>query len=97
VRCFLSLARGGVHILASMDAIEHLTPAGLMARMPASAKADLMEWAGNADPTQYLGSVVSAEMSPEELFSPYPEIRITDDRPYNEYFLLRRRGWSWGY
>jgi len=56
-----------------------------------------MEWAGNADPTQYLASVISAELPIEELLNPNPEIRITDDHPYNEYFLLRRRGWSWGF
>jgi spermidine synthase len=97
VRSFPSVARGGIHILASMEPIEQLTPAQLMARMPASAKADLMEWAGNADPTQYLASVVSAEMPTEELLNPNPDIQITDDHPYNEYFLLRRQGWSWGY
>lgn len=97
VRCFASVARGGIHILASMEPMEQLTPDQLIARIPASAKADLMEWAGNADPTQYLASVISAELPIEELLNPNPEIRITDDHPYNEYFLLRRQGWSWGY
>jgi len=97
VRSFPSVAHGGIHILASMEPMEPLTPEQLIARMPATAKADLMEWAGNADATQYLASVVSAEIPTEELLNPNPEIRITDDHPYNEYFLLRRRGWSWAY
>jgi len=97
VRSFPSLAHVGVHLLASMDPIATYTPEQLLARMPESAKKDLMEWAGDADPVQYLSEVVSYEVPTEKLLNPDPKIRITDDKPYNEYFLLRRRGWSWGY
>lgn len=97
VRSFPSLLHGGIHMLASMEPLQQLTPEQLVARMPASAKADLMEWAGNTDPTQYLASVVSREIPTAALLNPNPAIRVTDDHPYNEYFLLRRQGWSWGY
>ncbi len=93
----IHLAHVGVHLLASMEPINTYTPEELLTRMPESAKKDLMEWADNADPAQYLGAVVSYEVPTEKLLNPNPEIRVTDDHPYNEYFLLRRRGWSWGY
>ena len=41
---------------------------------------------------EYLGEVVNHELSAEQLLSPNPIIRITDDRPLNEYFLLRHLG-----
>jgi spermidine synthase len=89
VRSFPSITRWGVHLLASMEPVPRHTPEELLARMPASAKQDLMEWAGNTDALTYLGSVVSYEVPTEKLLNPNPEIRVTDNHPYNEYFLLR--------
>jgi hypothetical protein len=97
VRSFPPIGRSGVHLLASMEPLEKLTPEQLVARMPAGAKKDLLEWTENVNPVDYIGSVVLAEVPTEKLISTNAEIRVTDDHPYNEYFLLRRRGWSWGY
>jgi len=43
----------------------------------------------------YLGLVVVREISLQSVLNPNLEIRITDDHPYNEYFLLRQWGLSW--
>jgi len=89
VRCFLSVARWGCHILASSEPIEQLNADQLAARMPESAKKDLLEWDDSQDVTAYIGRVVGCEFFVPGLLNPDPEVQITDDQPYNEYFLLR--------
>ena len=43
-------------------------------------------------PAAYIGRVVWDERFMPELLNADPSIRITDDRPFNEYFLMRRFG-----
>lgn len=93
VRCFTSIEGWGLHIVASMDPIDIKTPAQLVARMPDSAKKDLLEWSKSKNLTQDLATVLSREIVPELVLNPDPQIQITDDDPLNEYFLLRRLGW----
>ena len=93
VRCFLSVAGWGSHILASSEPIEQLDANQLAARMPESAKKDLLEWDDSQDVPAYIGRVVNNEFSVPGLLNPDPEVQITDDQPYNEYFLLRRLLW----
>jgi spermidine synthase/MFS family permease len=92
VRCFPSVEPGGVHILASMQPMEPRSPEELAARMPESARRDLLEWAGPTDAAAYLAKVVTREVPVEKLLNPDLTLRITDDNPFNEYFLLRRQG-----
>ena len=58
--------------------------------MPARAQEDLLEWSSALNATRYLEEVVSQEIPIQNLLNPDPEVRITDDSPYNEYFLLRQ-------
>jgi spermidine synthase len=60
--------------------------------MPSAASDDLLEWSFSANLPAYLGQVLLKEFSIEQALAPDPRIRITDDHPYNEYFLLRRWG-----
>ena len=92
VRGFQSVAGWGVHFLASTDPTEQLDANQLAARMPERAKRDLLEWNSSEDATAYLGRVVANEVSVPRLNSRDPDVIITDDRPYNEYFLLRQLG-----
>jgi spermidine synthase len=80
----------GIHMLASMEPIQKLNPEQLAASMPAAAREDLLEWASSPDLPAYMTAVLSNELSVKEVIN--PRIRITDDHPYNEYFLLRRWG-----
>ena len=89
-RVFGPVEGSGIHLLASMEPIESLDAGQLTARMPESAKHDLLEWSDTPDVTAYLGRVVSNEIAIARFLTPDLEIQITDDRPYNEYFLLRR-------
>ena len=58
--------------------------------MPADAKKDLLEWSNGQNAPSYLGLVISNEFSIPSVLNPNPNIQITDDQPFNEYFLIRR-------
>jgi spermidine synthase len=93
VRCFPSVEGWGLHILASMDPIEPCDADQLAARMPETAKKDVLEWDGSTDVSAYVGRMLSREIpsaSIARFLNPNPDIQITDDLPYNEYFLLRQ-------
>jgi spermidine synthase len=90
VRGFPSVRGWGIHLLASMEPIEQLDAEQLTARMPESAKEDLVEWNDSKDAMAYLNKVITNEVSIPALLNPDPKIQITDDKPFNEYFLIRR-------
>jgi len=92
LRSFGSVEGWGIHVLASMEPIEMQTPEQLVARMPAAAQKDLLEWAPPGNLPSYLGLVLSREVPVNRALNPNPEVEITDDHPLNEYFLLRRLG-----
>lgn len=92
VRCFDSVEKYGTHLLASLEPIATLTGAEAAARIPANARKDLLEWNPAANLPAYLDQVLTAELPLGTLLDPNLRIRVTDDRPYNEYFLLRRMG-----
>ena len=90
VRGFPSIEGWGIHLLASMDPIERLDPAQLAARMPTAAKKDLLEWSDSQNASAYFAQVITNEYSISPLLNPDFNVQVTDDRPFNEYFLLRR-------
>jgi hypothetical protein len=49
----------------------------------------LLEWSGAADAARYLDDVVKNEYRIPKLSATSPAVQVTDDKPYNEYFLLR--------
>jgi hypothetical protein len=62
-------------------------------KLPAAAAADLVEWNHNVTPRQLLIDVLSREKSLDSLIAPAPSVPpIGDDRPINEYFVLREAG-----
>ncbi|HZF00929.1 MAG TPA: hypothetical protein VE344_03440 [Methylomirabilota bacterium] len=89
VRCFPSVAGWGIHLLASENPIASLDAGQLAAKMPAAAQKDLLEWSSD-NVTNYISRVVSKEMPAADLLNPDLNVQITDDRPFNEYFLIRR-------
>jgi spermidine synthase len=90
VRGFPSIEGWGIHLIASMKPIEQLDSAQLAARMPADAKKDLLEWDDSQDAPTYLAQVITNEYTIPPILNPDPDVQVTDDRPFNEYFLLRR-------
>ena len=90
VRCFVSIENSGVHMLASREPIPNLSAIQASARIPAAAAIDLLEWAPSQDLASYINEVLSKEFQIETVLNPDSKIKITDDRPYNEYYFLRR-------
>ena len=93
VRCFDGVNDWGTHFLASEQPIETVTTEKMAARMPATARMDLMEYMDTARfPTlpDYLKKVVSQETIISHALNPDLKIEISDDHPFNEYFLLRK-------
>jgi len=100
VRCFhssnfIALKEGGVYFLASGRPIQKRTAAELVARMPQSAVADLMEWSHQPAAAAELDAVVQNEFAPLELTADAPDVSaLHDDQPVNEYYVLRKNGWT---
>ena len=90
LRVFSSTEGFGCHILASLSPIPVLTPRQLARRMPAPAARDLMEWFPADPPEKYFQAVLGREIALSDFVDPRVDARITDDRPVNEYYLLRR-------
>jgi spermidine synthase len=94
VRVFGGLEGWGSHFLASMRPIDLPTPAVLAARMPAAAVADMLEWGPASTGQEQLRLTLSREINDavvEAMAAGAPP--LSDDRPYNEYFFLRRYLW----
>jgi spermidine synthase len=90
VRVYGSAGDFGVHYLASMKPIPQRSSAELASRLPPAAAADFIEWGPARDPQQQFQVVVGKEFSPEELLVGAPRApALRDDRPVNEYFLMR--------
>jgi spermidine synthase len=91
VRVFPSIERSGWHFLASQSPIPRRTAADLAARLPASAVADLLEWGPEDTAVRQFAAVLDQETSLDRLIRRNPGIpALQDDRPINEYYLLRR-------
>ena len=91
VRCFVSVEGYGLHFLASMTPIPDQAPAELAARLPAAARADLLEWFPPDWSAETAFAVVhSRELPLDQLLAQFPQVQpLDDDRPINEYHLLR--------
>jgi spermidine synthase len=90
VRVFESFEGWGLHFLASNRPIRRLAVPDLVVRMPAAAIADLTEWLPEETAETLFGRTLSREMTPRALIARSPDTpTLTDDRPVNEYFLLR--------
>jgi spermidine synthase len=90
VRVFRSVEGWGWHFLASMQPIPMRSETELLARMPAAAVADMMEWGPEKTPGSQLHRILSTELSAETMIAGSPQTpALRDDLPTNEYFLLR--------
>jgi predicted membrane-bound spermidine synthase len=93
VRAYGSIEGWGVHFLARMQPFPVLENGELPQPLPAAAAADLVEWNPGLTPREMLHIVLSRQKSLDSLIAPAPAIPpIGDDRPINEYFLLRQLG-----
>ncbi len=91
VRAFPSVEGWGIHFLASTRPIPRRSATELAARFPAAAGRDLLEWGPASSVQEQLVPVVTREYFVKSLLDVDPRAAaLTDDRPVNEYFFLRR-------
>ena len=76
-------------MLGSMEPIESYDANQLAARMPEGARQDLLEWSDIDNAPLILNGVLRREIHVSKALDPDPAIQITDDKPFNEYYLLR--------
>ena len=92
VRVFHSVEHWGWHFLASDRPIQDRSAAELLANMPANAVTDMMEWGPAKTPEEQFGLMLSEEWTTEQMIALAPATpALQDDRPINEYFLLRTK------
>lgn len=91
IEVYKSITGNGYHFLASNNPIVIPTPEQIVQNMPLTAQADLMEWNDYNEPNilSFVQKIVSGKQNINELLNTNKNIKITDDQPYNEYFLLR--------
>ncbi len=92
VKVYRSIDDWGYHFVASLEPLETPSPEEFLARMPAKARVDLVEWnhGRRRNIREFVTEILAREVPVEDLLHEDPRVVITDDRPFNEYFLLRR-------
>jgi hypothetical protein len=96
VRVFRWGSRSGYHFLASEQPFPQLTAAELQRRMPPEGALDLAEWAPPSEGSEDVARatyerLLQGEISIDSMIQQSPTTpALSDDRPINEYFLLRR-------
>ena len=92
VRVFHSIEGWGLHFLASPTLMVRHTAAEFAARIPPAAAGDLLEWSPAATVEGQFQPVVAGEIALQTLIDSDPHApMLTDDRPINEYYFLRRQ------
>ena len=95
IRVFHPVGGVGFHFLASNQPLPDRTPAELAERLSPKAAADLVEWGPEPTAELEFASVLHKELSLEQMIAQAPQaVALQDDRPENEYYLLRRRAES---
>lgn len=91
VRAFQYFPNWGYQFLASKQPIPYRTGPELVKHMPAPAIHDLMEWPLDPTPEQEMSYVLRKEKPLSEFIAADPNAQaMGDDRPVNEYALLRK-------
>jgi spermidine synthase len=82
----------GTHYLAGMQPIPNWTAAELAQHMPQSAARDLIEWGPEGNAANQFAALLKKETSIDQMIAEAPATpALQDDRPMNEYYLIRQR------
>ena len=92
LRAFRSLDGQGIHLIASEGPLPSVSAEAAAARMPEAARGDLLEWFPRMPEASVpLRAQLARELDPATLSRGEPDVpALSDDRPVNEYYLLRR-------
>jgi spermidine synthase len=95
IRVYPGIKYWGIHFLASMSPIPERTAEEHLARMPQAAVTDLMEWGPASTPEDEFNRILVNEMTIDHVISYSPQtVALQDDRPVNEYFMMRHSAHS---
>jgi spermidine synthase len=90
VRTFRSVEGWGFHFLCSFQPLPRRSAAELASQLPPAAVKDLLEWGPEDTAEAQIRSVLDQELPLQQLVDGAPDApMLTDDRPVNEYYLLR--------
>jgi spermidine synthase len=93
VRAFVGYGGWGVHFLASMQPIARISASEMAQRTPMQAAADFVEWGPNPTAEQQFAVLLKSEVPLQWLINFDKDApALQDDRPINEYGLLRTLG-----
>ncbi|MBF0466995.1 MAG: hypothetical protein HQK94_18165 [Nitrospirae bacterium] len=91
VKVYKSLANRQVfHFIASMKPIKPVNAAEFVKKMPQKAREDLGEWFINPDTENIIKQIFDFEFDIRYILKDDTILTITDDNPFNEYFVIRR-------
>jgi spermidine synthase len=91
VRAFISISKWGVHYLASSKPIPVKSAEELAKRLPPAAATDLVEWGPYHTPEEQFAAVLKNEVPIDAIIALDKKApALTDDRPINEYYLMRQ-------
>jgi spermidine synthase len=91
VRVYRSVEGWGHHFLASETPLQRFSAAEMAGRLPPAAAEDFVEWGPADTPAGQFAIVLNQELTLDSLIAKAPSVvALRDDRPVNEYFLLRR-------
>jgi hypothetical protein len=91
VRAFQSVEGWGYHLIASKHPVQIPPAPVLAARLPPAAVQDLLEWGPAPTAEDQFEAVLKAEAPIEQIFELARRApALQDDRPVNEYYLVRR-------
>ncbi|MBN1383799.1 MAG: fused MFS/spermidine synthase [Elusimicrobia bacterium] len=91
VRVFHSIDNWGYHFFASMEPFEMPSASDFVKRLPRDAASDFIEWNTGKTPKQLYMDVIQKEIPLQRILPADVTFSITDNRPFNEYFLVRRK------
>jgi hypothetical protein len=93
IRAYESIEGWGTHYLVSMEPLPAASAAELAGKLPPRASRDLVEFNPKLSAEEMFRKVLEAGQPLTSFTDPLPrQIALSDDRPVNEYFLLRYRG-----
>ncbi|NQU14306.1 MAG: fused MFS/spermidine synthase, partial [Desulfobacteraceae bacterium] len=94
VKIFRGIPGYNFHFIASNRPLKTPTVDEFILRLPERARKDLLEgWDPRVSAEnlrQIASHILAVELTMEEVPGDAPAVHITDDRPFNEYFALRR-------
>jgi hypothetical protein len=90
VRAFEGINGYGAHFLASDRPLLQRKPEELARQLPPTAAEDMVEWGPYPTPEGQFSAALQREFPLDRFIAESPETpAMQDDRPVNEYFLLR--------